>query len=162
MTDIRIIEGINLEMMMMDWLLLPNGTLDTSQELATAVSVALGTNGLAADGEVLPDPDSTDRQGWWGDYQAEEIWGGWPIGSRLWLLKRAKITDAPSSEGSTLQRARNYVVEALQPFVERNICTSFRVLAIRPDIDRIYVAVMMYRGPKDAIELRFQMLWDEI
>jgi len=161
MTDIRVIEAVNLEQMMMDWLLLPNGTLDTTNELASAVSVALGTNRLASEEDVLPDPDSSDRQGWWGDYQAEEIWGGWPIGSRLWLLRRAKITQAPSREGSTLQRARDYCVEALQAFVDQQICTSFEVTSIRPDVDRIYVAVTIYRGPKVAIDLRFQILWEQ-
>jgi phage gp46-like protein len=76
MTDIRIVEVVNLEVMTMDWLLLPIGVLDTSEELATAVSVALGTNMLADVDEVLPDPDSTDRQGWWGDYQADIGEGG--------------------------------------------------------------------------------------
>src|ERR1700740_1458414 len=49
-----------------DWLLQPNGQVDDTQALATAVIVALGTNGLASDDDVLPDPDSTDRCGWGG------------------------------------------------------------------------------------------------
>jgi phage gp46-like protein len=162
MTDIRLIEVVSLEAMTMDWLLLPNGQLDTSNELATAVSVALGTNALADVDEILPDPDSTDRQGWWGDYQAEEIWGGWPIGSKHWLLRRAKINDAISSEGSTLQRANDYTALAIQPFVDNKICTSYDVIAIRPSIDRIYVTVRLYRGPKADIDLRFQMLWEQM
>jgi phage gp46-like protein len=54
-----------------DWSLLPNGTLDDTQALATAVIVALGTNALATDTDVLPDPDSNDRCGWWGDLDAD-------------------------------------------------------------------------------------------
>jgi phage gp46-like protein len=162
MTDIRLIEVVSLEAMTMDWLLLPNGQLDTSKELATAVSVALGTNALADVEEILPDPDSTDRQGWWGDYQALEIWGGWPIGCKNWLLSRAKINDAISSEGSTVQRARDYTELALLPFVQYKICTSFEVLSIRVSLDRIYVTVRLYRGPKADIDLRFQMLWEQM
>src|SRR5215472_15553230 len=85
-----------------DWLLRADGTLDDSQALATAVIVALGTDRLADVTDVLPDPDSTDRRGWWGDLDAQEVWDGWPIGSRLWLLKRDKITDAGAARGSEL------------------------------------------------------------
>src|SRR4051812_1651501 len=69
-----------------DWQLLDDGTLDDRQALATAVVVALGTNALADVDDRLPDPDSTDRQGWWGDMDAEAIWNAWPIGTKLWLL----------------------------------------------------------------------------
>jgi phage gp46-like protein len=148
--------------MTMDWLLQSDGTLDTSEDLATAVSVALGTNRLAEPQEVLPDPDSTDRQGWWGDYQAQEIWGGWPIGSKHWLLRRAKITDAASIEGSTVQRATDYTTQALQPFITNGICTSFIVNSVRVGLDRVYVKVTIYRGPKTAIELQYQILWDQL
>src|SRR5262252_8160155 len=78
----------------MDWSLLGDGTLDETQALATAVIVALGTDGLAAISDVLPDPDSVDRAGWWANLDAEEIWDGWDIGCKLWLLKRDKIVGA--------------------------------------------------------------------
>jgi|SRR6516225_4167859 phage gp46-like protein len=162
MTDIRIIEVVNLEAMTMDWLLLPNGQLDTSEELATAVSVALGTNMLADIDEKLPDPDSTDRMGWWGDYQAQEIWGGWPIGCKNWLLSRAKITDQASEEGGTLQRAYNYCVQCMQPFVDNQVCTSFEVSVWRRDLYSIYVLITIYRGNKEDIALRYQILWDQM
>jgi phage gp46-like protein len=162
MTDIRLVEVVSLEAMAMDMLLLPTGQLDTTEELATAIRVALGTNALANAEDGLPDPDSTDRQGWWGDYQAQEIWGGWPIGSRHWLLRRAKMTDTASAEGPTVQRARDYTVEALQPFVEQRVFTSFEVISIRPMVDRVYVNVRIFRGPKENIELRFQMLWEQM
>src|SRR4249919_3316624 len=72
-----------------DWeLITPPGMLDDSQALATAMCVALGTNALADPDDILPDPDSTDRQGWWGDMDAETIWNGWPIGCKIWLLRR--------------------------------------------------------------------------
>src|ERR1700750_2247663 len=73
-----------------DWLLLADGTLDDTQALATAIIVALGTDALADKDDILPDPDSTDRCGWWGNLDADLIWGGWDIGSKLWLLRRSK------------------------------------------------------------------------
>jgi phage gp46-like protein len=90
-----------------DWSLLPDGTLDDRQALATAVIVALGTDALASEDDILPDPDSTDRAGWWGDMDADVIWNGWPIGSKLWLLRRSKITPAAAHEGSMLARVEN-------------------------------------------------------
>jgi phage gp46-like protein len=162
MTDIRIINSVTLEATTMDWLLQPDGTLDESNELATAICVALGTDMLASQDEVLPDPDSTDRRGWWGNYQAEEIWNGWSIGGRHWLLRRAKISDAVSSEGSTLQRAVNYTQDALQPFVDQKICTSFTVEAERIGDTQIDVIVRIYRGPLNDIDLRFQILWPPV
>lgn len=161
MTDIRVTEVVSLEAMTMDWLLKSDGTLDESEELATAVSVALGTDALSDIEEVIPDPDSQDRRGWWGDYQAQEIWDGWPIGCKNWLLLRAKINDQASMEGPTVQRSKTYTEQALQPFIDRQICTSIAVKAWRVDLDRIYVQVIMYRGPKQDIALQFQILWSE-
>ena len=99
MTDIRIINHASLNGVWMDWLLQPNGLLDESMELATTVLVALGTDRLATDTDMLPDIDSTDRRGWWGDLDAETLWDGWQIGSRLWLLARAKITGSGCAGG---------------------------------------------------------------
>ena len=72
--DIRLVQYTNFPSSFeIDWVLLNDGTLDDTQSLATAVIVALGTNRLALPSDILPDPDSTDRQGWWGDLDAEEI-----------------------------------------------------------------------------------------
>lgn len=145
-----------------DWSLLSDGTLDDSQTLASAVVVALGTDRLALPNDILPDPDSTDRAGWWGDMDAAELFNGWPIGTRLWLLKRAKIVGPEDPEGATLARVEEYIHEAIQPFVDLRIASSFDVEAVRVDVQRIDAMVVIYRGPKTPVELRFQVLWDEI
>ena len=93
---------------------------------------------------------------------AETIWDGWPIGAKLWLLKRSKITPAEAREGSTLARAEQYCRTALQPLIEKRICSNFDVTATRGSIERINVLVTIYRGAARKIELRFQNLWDEI
>lgn len=162
MTDIRIAEGPqNLEAVTMDFLLMDTGLLDEREELATAFRVALGTDRLAAADEVLPDLDSTDRRGWWGDLDAEEIWDGWPIGCKNWLLTRAKITEAPSKEGSTLQRAKQYTQDALQPFIDKRIATRIETAAVRTELQRIEVTATAYRGPLAEVALRYQILWKE-
>jgi len=162
LVDIFLRDKVSLAGTFMDWLLLSDGTLSEDEELATAVRVALGTDSLADITEVLPDPDSDDRRGWWGDVDADVIWDGWPIGCKNWLLERAKISDEFSWEGATLVRARTYTYEALQPFISQGICTQLDVNAVRIGLTEIDVYVTMYRGPKREIQLRFQYLWDEV
>ena len=145
-----------------DWLLLDDGTLDETQALQTAVIVALGTDRLAARSDLLPDPDSTDRRGWWGDMDADVIWNGWPIGCRLWLLHREKITGREAQQGSTLTRIKFYIQEALQPFINIRLASSMYVDVERVDSQRINALIRLYRGPRIAIELRYQILWQEI
>jgi len=165
MPDIRLIqspEAFPKYSIPIDWLLRDDGTLDDSQALATAVIVALGTDRLAGPDDILPDPDSTDRAGWWGDMDAEELFNGWPIGTKLWLLKRAKIVGPEDPEGATITRVEQYISEAIQPFVDMKIATSFDVEAWRAGIQQVEAVVVLYRGPKAPVELRFQVLWDEI
>jgi phage gp46-like protein len=165
MPDIRLIqspEAFPKYSIPIDWLLLDDGTLDDTQALATAVIVALGTDRLASPDDILPDPDSSDRAGWWGDMDAEELFNGWPIGTKLWLLKRAKIVGAEDPEGATLTRVEQYISEAIEPFVELRIATSFDVEAWRVDKQQVNAAVIIYRGPKRPVDLRFQILWDDI
>src|SRR5271165_4116350 len=72
--------------------------------LSTAVTTSLFTRRLAAVDDTLPDPKSTDRQGWWADKYAARAGRLW--GSRLWLLTRTKSTaEIPAT-------AADYVKEA--------------------------------------------------
>jgi phage gp46-like protein len=166
MVDIRLI-SINQRVpvyAMFDWLLLPTGALDETQELASAVTVALGTDRLADDDDDLPDIESTDRRGWWGDLDAAELWDGWPIGSRLWLLMRGKITDSFAKDGSTLARAEEYIREALMPFIDKKVASQIDVAVTRgiDNYSSIVASVVLYRGPLPDIALEFQILWDGI
>jgi phage gp46-like protein len=162
MTDIRVVNVTNLAGIWADWLQLKDGTLDQTQELVNIVKVALLTDALADPADILPDPDATDRRGWWGDLDAETIWSGWPIGCKCWLLQRAKITPAQAREGSTLARAEGYVRVALQPMIDNQICTAVDVSVTRVGLSRIDVLVTVYRGPREEIQLQFQNLWTEI
>ena len=160
-TDIRIINRQSLAGIWAD-IFFSNGALDETEALLTAVKVALLTDSLADPSDILPDPDSTDRRGWWGDTDAEVIWDGWPIGCKNWLLARAKITDAGSFEGATVSRAEGYTRIALQPFIDKQLCSRVDVSAVRVGKERIDVTAVLYRGPLADIELRFQDLWTGI
>jgi phage gp46-like protein len=160
--DIRAVQNLEFPKysVTIDWKLLDDGTLDDKQALATAAIIALGTNALADSSEQLPDPDSNDRQGWWGDTDAD-IWDGWPVGSKLWLLRRSAIEGPNAQRGSTVARVKAYIVQAIQPFVDRRICSRFTVEAERASDQQINALVRMYRGPLPAIELRYAILWQE-
>lgn len=161
MVDIRIREGGNISEQIWDWFIRPDHLLDETEELATSVRVALGTDKMSDQDDILPDPDSTDRHGWWGDMDAQSIWDGWPIGTKNWLLTRSKITESPSEEGDTIERARQYTLEALQPFIDKGVASAVEVDAKRTELERIEVTATIYRGPLPEIDLRFALLWSE-
>jgi phage gp46-like protein len=165
MSDVRIGQTVNIEnieAVSLDWLISDAGLVDEGHDLETAVIVALGTDRLANDDDVLPQIDSDDRRGWWGDADAAEIWGAWPIGSRLWLLERAKIVGAGAAEGATLTRAEDYAREALEPFLQAGVASRVAASAERAGRDRIDMVVTLYRGPLPAIQLKYQNLWTQI
>jgi phage gp46-like protein len=162
MADLRLIDIATPTAVTFDLLQTKTGLIDETSDLATAIIVALATDGRANDDDVLPDIDSDDRRGWWGDQDAESIWAGWPIGSRLWLLERAKITGSGASNGATLTRIENYIREAIRPFITNKVASRFDVKVERFGLDRIGATITLYRGPRPTIELRFQSLWSDI
>jgi len=137
-----------------DWLL-SGAALDTTRELVTAVAVALFTWASAEADDALPAGDG-DRKGWWGDHEALELHGGWPIGSRLWLLVREKQTEA------TRVRAEAYIREALEPFAAIGLCERVDVAVDWFAPERLGAEIVLTRGPNDRIAVRFERLWDEI
>lgn len=161
--DIRLVQDLFFPkyQVTIDWVLREDGTLDDTQALASGVMVALGTNALASIDDELPDPNSTDRCGWWGDLDCDTIWNAWPIGSKLWLARRTAIRPAEARQGATVSLIKNYIYDCLQPFVTNNICSNFYATVARVDKQRIDAIIQIYRGPKNMIELRFQILWDE-
>jgi phage gp46-like protein len=152
MADIRVVW--DAQAFSGDWLLAGAG-LDTTYELVTAVAVALFTWRTAEADDALPAGDG-DRKGWWGDHESAEIHGGWPIGSRLWLLAREKQTE------STRARAEAYIREALDPFVGLGLCERIDVAVDWFAQERLGAEIVLTRGPADRIAVRFASLWDEI
>ncbi|AWN44786.1 phage tail protein [Methylobacterium durans] len=150
------------EAVTLDWLLGPATETEGSGELVSAAAIALCTDRRAKVDDALPNPDNDDRRGWWGDTDAETLWDGWPIGSRLWLLERAKITGPNAREGSLLARVETYIREAIQPLKDKRICSRFAVQAERVGVDGIDASVTLFRGDEPEIELRFADLWRTI
>jgi phage gp46-like protein len=143
----------------LDWLIKPVSDVDPL-ELADAVGVALGSDRLANLDDPLPNIGDDDRRGWWGDFDAESVWSAWPLGSRLWLLGRGKITGAGAKEGATVARVRAYIQEAILPFIDHKIASKIEITVDRVSTERIDAGVTLYRGPLPAIDLKFQYLWE--
>lgn len=164
MSDIRIgpggaAAGQPFQAVDLDLLLTPSGQFDDRDQLATAVTVALMTDALAQPDDILPDARDDDRRGWWGNHEAEAIWDGWPIGSRLWLLARTTITGAGARKGATTVQVEAYIREALQPFLDRRIASALKVSVVRAGLDRIDARIVLLRGGKTLVDLRFADLW---
>lgn len=90
--------------------------LATEDGLRTAVIISLFTDRRVEADDEIPD-GSDDRRGWWADPT---------LGSRLWLLARAKETP------DTLARARTYAAESLQWLIDDGMATAIDVLAEWP------------------------------
>lgn len=119
--------------------------------LTRAVVISLFTWRRANPDDELP---GEDRFGWWGDtYPTEQ---NDKIGSRLWLLSRAKLVN------QTLIRAEEYVREALQWLVDDGVASRLDVAVEREGIDRLEIGVSIYRTTGKPVELRFSDFWNEL
>ncbi len=96
---------------------LTNADLTTDSGLRAAVMVSLFTDRRAENDDA--DPFQGDRRGWWADTYADQA--GDLIGSRLWLLARAKRTP------DTLRRVTEAAESCLAWLVEDGAATSVAV-----------------------------------
>lgn len=87
--------------------------LTTGNDLETAIIISLFSDRMAQPDDVIPD-GTNDPRGWWAD---DEV----PIGSRLWLLRRSKQTK------ETLQKAYDYIAEALQWMLDDGVVGRFDI-----------------------------------
>jgi phage gp46-like protein len=94
-----------------DWAL-AGPDLASGADLETAVVISLFTDRRADADDRIPD-GTQDPRGWWGDAQRTR-----PLGSKLWLLERAKKTE------QTRLAAKDYVDDALAWLVEDGIAAS--------------------------------------
>jgi phage gp46-like protein len=99
-----------------DWSI-TGSQLATGGDLDNAVLISLLTDRIAEPTDAIPDA-SNDPRGWWGDAYADPLY---PIGSRLWLLRREKQTQ------QTLQSAYDYISEALQWLIDDGVVASFDI-----------------------------------
>lgn len=95
-----------------DWTM-KGPVLATGNDIETAILISIFTDRMAEPDDVIPD-GSNDPRGWWAD---DDV----PIGSRMWLLQRAKQT------GATLQRAYDYLAESLKWMIDDGVVGRFDI-----------------------------------
>lgn len=133
-------------------LVIENGDLKTGDNLKTAVYISLFTWARAKENyEVL---EGNSKNGWWGDNLSDNH--NIKIGSRLWLLKREKITQ------ETINKAVEYSKQALQWMKDVNVVSEIEITAIRKENDRVELGVILYKKGSQPVNIRFNNFWNEI
>lgn len=130
-----------------DWQTL-GPVLATGNDLETAILVSLFTDRMAAADDAIPD-GSGDPRGWWGDAD-----GTTQIGSRLWLLQRAKQTT------ETLQRAFDYIAEALQWLIDDKVVARFDITVEWTRTSFLGAKVVAYQQVGSDASTAFQFVWN--
>lgn len=125
------------------------GDLSTENELRTAVVASLFSWARAEDDNVLP--DGITKNGWWGD--SYPVKPGHKIGSRLWLLRREKLTQ------ETIARAEEYCREALQWLIDDGVAKGIDVELVRNGIDRLDISITINRAAGTSVALNFGNAW---
>lgn len=132
-----------------DWVLVGN-QLATGDDLATSVLISLFTDRTADPDDPLPaatQPD--DPRGWWGDLGADK-----PIGSKFWLLERAKLTQA------TANSAVDYAKEALQWLVDDGVAASVDATAQIVEPDELILTPVITQPDGKTRSFPFKWAWD--
>ena len=124
--------------------------LASGDVLQTAMLISLFTDRMADDSDVIPD-GTNDPRGWWGD-DGQTV----KIGSRLWLLSREKQTQ------ETLQRAYDYIVEALQWLIDDEVVAKFDVLVEWTKTSELGAHVVAYKQDGSAVANAYAWAWQGI
>lgn len=122
--------------------------------LSTAVLLSLFIDRRANDSDMLDDSD--DLRGWWGDGLDADTSGD-QIGSRLWLLDRAKTTQ------ENINNCKIYVEEALQWMLDDGVCADINVTVERygtPGNDRLAVQVQILKKEGNTETIKYNDVWE--
>jgi phage gp46-like protein len=152
-----------------DLVLLPRGQLKIDHSLRTSVYLSWFLDRQAEPGDVLPDddplnPGAGDKRGWWGDWYLGAMLGlqqaapgvavqpSFRLGSRLWLLQRAKET------AEVVALAQQYGAEALDWLTDFNIASSVTVTAEIVREGMLGLEAVIQRN-RNAETVRYDYAW---
>lgn len=127
-----------------------NGDLTTDDTIVPAVLLSLFCDRLADPSDLIPD-GTTWRRGWWGDLLSEV--DGDLTGSRLWILRRKKLTE------ETLNKARDYAVEALQWLIDDGIAQKVDVVSEKIDYQTLGLQVIITRRALPDYAVQYNLVW---
>lgn len=148
-----------------DWALagsdetLNRGGLRSRAALETAVVLALFTDRRVPDDHPLRDLAGPDPMGWWGDgVDVRDDLGEVELGSLLWLLRRAPLTDG------IVRWAQSMAEEALAPLVAQRACARIEVETARDELKGLLTLQARLYG-RDGTRLydrAFDVVWAQI
>lgn len=123
--------------------------LDATEPLVRAVIISLFTWRRANPDDDLP---GDMRMGWWGD--SFPVVENDRIGSRLWLLSRAKMLP------ETIARAKEYAEEALRWLIDDGVAARIDVEAERHGLSTLALGVRVFKSDgKVPVDIRFTDVW---
>lgn len=134
-----------------DWSV-ANGDLVTGNDLQTSVLICLFTDRVLPDDQLPPD-GTDDPRGWWAD-----SYNGFPIGSRLWTLRRRSI----SSVSSLLNDAKDICNEALASLVTDGVAKSIGVQTFYPSPGQLGIIVTITEPDGTTQTFQFQWAWNGV
>lgn len=132
-----------------DWAV-SGADLASGSDLETAVLISLFTDRMADPDDVIPD-GTEDPRGWWGDAGRDR-----PIGSKLWLLARAKQTE------ETRLRAQDYVQDALQWLTDGGIAAGVAVTAEWLRAGVLGISVEIVEPDRRKTVFNYQWAWKDV
>ncbi|QHB31886.1 hypothetical protein F0T03_06720 [Yersinia canariae] len=128
-----------------DWQTGGGGLVD-GNDLETAILISLFTDRLARVDDVI---DGDDRRGWWGDTGSE-----YPIGSRLWLLRREKLTT------KVALKAEDYASEALDWLRDDGVVTAISTDAQIVYPNRLNLIISYQQPGRAQASVRYSWVWE--
>lgn len=133
----------------------PAGGLKSANPLRTAVILLLFSD-ARADPSVLRFEHRDDRRGWPGDgFDVDTAAGEAPLGSLLWLYRRAALLDATADDIAA------EATRALQPLVRQGAVAKIKASAVADKAQgRVNLTVHLYgRDGEHAYAEKFDILW---
>ena len=132
------------------------GDLYYDEGLETAVIISLFTDQRAKNDDTLPDENSDDKRGWWGD-QISDIEND-EIGSRIWLhAERAKTVE------EVLIQVKQDVKNALQWLITDGVAAALEITTERQTntsgLEILAMEVKIKRRNGNTIAYRFDENW---
>lgn len=120
-----------------------HAVLQNGNDLPSAVLISLFTDRRAHDDDKLVD-ETDNRRGWWGDAD---------LGSRLWLLERAKETT------QTLLLARGAALEALQWLLDDAIASKIDVQCFWARRFMLGMKIVITKTDGTLLPLQYDWVW---
>lgn len=121
---------------------------DEPNELKDAVIISLFTDRRANVGDLA---EGDYQYGWWAD-----TFNDTQIGSRLYLLKREKITE------TLIPKIDSIVKECLKWLIDDKIVSEIVINTIRTDVYTIQTTIKLIQNNQSALELDYTNIWEGI